>query len=139
MTYATPQDLIDRFGQDELVELTDRSRLGAIDAAVIARALADADAEIDGYLSGVCPLPLVSVPPRLVKIAADIARYQLYDRAVTDAIKARYDDAIKYLRLLAGGQVSLGLDAANQPVAEVGGVQFTASARVFNAATLSDY
>ncbi|OHD27424.1 MAG: hypothetical protein A2Y38_05625 [Spirochaetes bacterium GWB1_59_5] len=139
MTYATQQNMIDRFGLQELIELTDRENTGALDANVLAQALVDADAEINAYLSGRYTLPLTSVPPTLAKFAADIARYQLYDTRATDMIKARYDDAIKFFKLLANGSVSLGLNLVNQPVANVGGVQTNAAVRVFDASTLSDY
>lgn len=139
MTYATQQDMTDRFGEEELIELTDRANLGVIDATVLGRALADADAEINGYLASRYTLPLASVPPVLVAKASDMARYYLYDMRVTEAVKARYDDAVKYLQSLAKGLVSLGLDPLNVPVADAGGVQIQANGRVFDAAGLVDY
>jgi phage gp36-like protein len=139
MTYATTQDMIDRFGQQELAELTDRTNGAVIDATVLGKALADADAEINGYLASRYTLPLASVPPILTKFAADIARYQLYDVRVTEAVKARYDDAIKFMKDLARGLGSLGLDQVDEPVADAGGVQIQANVRVFCRARLEDY
>ena len=139
MTYATQQNMIARFGQEELTELTDRDNAGVIDATVLGQALADANTEIDSYLASVCTLPLTTVPPRLIKIAADIARYELYGARCTDQVRQRYTDAIAYLKLVVAGTVSLGLDALNQPVAEVGGVGMNAKTPVFNGDALSDY
>lgn len=139
MTYATQQDLLDRYGEQELIELTDRANLGVIDAAVLAQSLADADAEINAYLTGRYTLPLASVPPVLTRFAADIARYNLYDTRASEQVKARYDDAVKFFKALANGQVSLGLDPVSQPVADAGGVQFGAAAKVFGADALNDY
>jgi phage gp36-like protein len=139
MTYATQQDMIDRFGSTELIELTDRANLGSIDTTVLGRALADADAEINGYLASRYTLPLLSVPPVLVAKACDIARYYLYDVRVTEAVKARYDDAVSYMQSLAKGLVSLGLDPVNVPVVVAGGVQVQGGTRVFSADNLSDY
>lgn len=139
MTYATQQNMIDRFGSQDLIELTDRAQLGVIDATVLGQALADADAEINAYLTGRYTLPLASEPPVLVKFAADIAYYQLFDACVPERVEARYGNAIKFLRSLANGQVSLGLDPENLPVADVGGVQVSAPDRVFNADSLAGY
>lgn len=139
MTYATQQNMIDRFGEQELIELTDHADTGAINATVLGQALADADAEINAYLTSRYTLPLASVPPVLVKFAADVARYQLYDTRASEQVKARYDDAVKFFKMLASGSVSLGLDPVNQPVADVGGVQVNAAARVFNADSLGGY
>jgi phage gp36-like protein len=133
MTYATQQNMIDRFGSQELIELTDRSNTGAIDATVLGQALADANTEIDSYLFSVCTLPLATVPPRLIKIAADIARYELYGARCTDQVRARYTDAIAFLKAVVTGTASLGLDTTNQPVAEVGGVGMNAKQPVFAA------
>lgn len=139
MTYATQQNMIDRFGEQELIELTDHANTGAINATVLGQALADADAEINAYLVSRYALPLASVPPILVKFAADVARYQLYDTRATEMVKARYDDAVKFFKALSSGAVSLGLDPASQPVADVGGVQVSAPDRVFNADSMAGF
>ncbi len=146
MTYAIKQNLIDRYGSEELLQLTDRANTGLIDDTVIARALADADAEINGYLATHYTLPLAPVPAALEKLACDIARYRLYEDRVTEIVEKRYDDAIKFLQGVASGKVSLGIDAANaQPVA-TGGPSFSAGDRVFTkrrangtTGTLDDY
>ena len=64
MSYAAQSNLIERFGEAMLVALTDRAAVatGAVDAAVIARALIDTDAIIDGYLATRYLLPLSDVP-----------------------------------------------------------------------------
>lgn len=133
MTYASQQNMIDRFGSQELIELTDRLNTGAIDATVLGQALADANTEIDSYLLSVCVLPLVTVPPRLIKIAADIARYELYGARCTDQVRARYTDAIAFLKAVVTGTASLGLDASNQPSPQTGGVGMSAKPPVFAA------
>jgi phage gp36-like protein len=115
VTYATQQDLIDRFGEDELIQLTDRDipPSGEIDATAVARALADTDGRIDGFLASRYPLPLSSVPAEINRLACDIARYFLA-RLPTDEMRKRYDDATAWLTNVAKGQFSLGLDANQQ-------------------------
>ena len=56
MTYATLDLLTNRVGEAMLIALTDRGEVpfGVVDADVLARALADADAIIDGYLAARC-------------------------------------------------------------------------------------
>jgi phage gp36-like protein len=126
VTYATLTDLTERFGDTEVV-------------AVAERALADAGAEIDGYLVGRYRLPLPVVPRTLVGFACDIARYRLYDDRATEQVTKRYDDAAKFLRLVADGRISLGpaSDASTAPSA--GGAQISASPRVFDDDSLADY
>ena len=139
MTYATQADLEVRFKQQELIELTDEANLGVIDAAAIAVALADADAEINGYLAGRYSLPLSQTSPELVRLACDITRYKLFDTRATDQVKARYDDAIKKLRDVSGGKASLGIDQASQPVTVAGGATIGSGGRDFARAGRSSW
>ena len=110
MPYATQAQMTDRFGVDELIQLTDRDGLaGAIVVAVLNAALLDADEEIDSYLRGVRALPLVApIPERLVRVACDLARYHLYDDHAPEGVRTRYQDGIRWLRDVAGGKASLG-------------------------------
>lgn len=111
MSYCTRQNLIDRFGEQELIQLTDRDIVGVINDTVLNQAISDADAEINGYLTAY-PLPLATIPANLVRIACDVTRYYLYDVTVTEQVKDRYDSAIKYLMQVAKGLISLGPDSA---------------------------
>jgi phage gp36-like protein len=141
VSYATKQNMIDRFDQAELIQLTDKGlpATGAIVDAVLNSALADADAEIDGYLVGAYQLPLQSVPKNLTTIACDIARYKLYDDRATEHVRLRYEDAIKYLVRVGKGELSLGLDSANQPAPASSAPMVSGPARTFDADTLNDY
>lgn len=131
MPYCTQQDLVDRFGEDELIQLTDRANVGAIDQAVLDRAIADAGAEIDGYLAGRYALPLATVPTVLVRLACDITRYFLYDKAPPEQVAKRYDDAARFLRSVAKGEVALGADAAGVKAMPSDGAQMESGGRIF--------
>jgi len=117
MPYATLADLITRYGEEEIAQLTDRVGAGMPDAATALRALADADAEIDGYLAARYRLPLPTVPPLLSRIACDIARYRLWEDRASEEVRTRYEDARRLLESLAKGVVTLGLPA-NLPEAQ---------------------
>ena len=104
MTYATQADLETRFGTEELAQRTDRINGSVIDASVISRALADAEAEIDGYLAKRYQLPLATVPAVLGRIACDLARYYLYDDRVIEVVRKRYEDAVRLLKAMASSK-----------------------------------
>jgi len=138
MSYCTQTDLIERFGESEIRQLSDRHNVGDIDADVVARAIADADGEIDGYLGGRFTLPLANVPTVLVRVACDIARYYLYDDAVSEQVVRRYNDARDFLRSAGRGDISLGVDANgaapvsdNTATLESGGSVFNRSDKGF--------
>ncbi|HAF00387.1 MAG TPA: DUF1320 domain-containing protein [Methylophilaceae bacterium] len=140
MTYATQQDMVDRFGEREVIELTDRDNTGVIDVPLLVKFLQSADDEINGYLAARYTLPMTSAPLILTRLACDIARYQLCDIRATDLIKQRYDDAVKYLINVSKGVVSLGVDAGNQVEPVTGGtIKIVSNDRVFSNSTLSDY
>lgn len=118
MGYAAQQDLIDRFGGDELAQLSKRND-GQIDADAVARAIEDATVEIDSYLAVRYSLPLpLPVAPLLNRLCCDIARYRLYDQAVTDLVRTRYEDAVALLKRLSAGDVQLGMATAETPPAQ---------------------
>ena len=93
----TRQDLIDRFGEDELVLLTDREGRGVIDDEVLNRAIEDAEAETAAYIQA-AGLVLPSPPKVLVIKVCDIARYYLHDNGETHLVLDRYKQAIAWLR-----------------------------------------
>ena len=131
MAYCTKQNLIDRFGELELIQLTDRDNQGIIDDSIITQAIADADAEINGYLNRY-HLPLASVPSNLVRMACDIARYNLYDDAMVESVQVRYDSVIKYLGAVAKGLITLPPDTNGVVIEEqTGGAEFQSYAPVF--------
>ena len=93
----TRQDLIDRFGEGELVVLTDRDGRGVIDDEVLNRAIEDAEAETAAYIQA-AGLMLPSPPKVLVIKVCDIARYYLHDNGETQVVLDRYKQAIAWLR-----------------------------------------
>ena len=134
MSYCTQADLIVRFGAAEITQLSDRAGLGTLDSAIIAGAIADADAEIDGYLSGRYALPLANVPMVITRIACDITRYWLFGQDVTDLVKDRYDQAVSYLGQVAKGTIGLGPDATGaEPASQSGSSLIQSDSRGFSA------
>lgn len=128
MPYCTQSDLVTRFGQAELVQLTDTTGSGQIDAAVVSQAIADAEAEIDAYLTARYSLPLASVPANLERLACDIARYRLYADRPTDLVDIRYRDAIRYLEQVGRGVIAL----ASTPAPDTGGAVMSSDTPVFS-------
>lgn len=131
MAYATLTDMVSRFGEEQMVQLTDRSGSGVIDATVMDRAIGDACAVVDGYLAGRYPVPLVPAPAILVGYACDLARYNLFPDANLDdvnTVRIRQRDAIKFLELVGQGKLSLGLQP--EPTSD-NTVMFTPGQKVF--------
>lgn len=140
MTYATPTDLIERFGFEELAQRSNLADGLSIDEVVLGRALADADAEIDGYLATRYTLPLASTPAVLVRLSADLARYQLCRESVPDSVRQRYVDAVAVLRRLATGEVQLaGVTAVPAAGGAGNAVASRTAERLFGPGQLAGY
>lgn len=137
MSYATQQDLVDHYGEAEIIQLSDRADTGAINAAVVAEALTDASEEMDGYIGTRYALPLPTQPTALTRICADIARYRLY-QFPPDEVAQRYKDAVKFLENISKGSVTLGLPQAEQPES-AGEPQSSKPSRVFTRTSLTDF
>lgn len=93
----TQDDLIERFGAEEMAALSDHERGTTLNPAVIARAIADAEAEVASYLAPV-GLAHITPPKALVIKACDIARYYLHQDGAEGVVKERYEYALRWLK-----------------------------------------
>lgn len=130
MSYATAQDLVDRFGEPEMIQLTNvpGGDYEEVIEANAAPALADAGGTVDSYLRPRYRLPLATVPVRIKAVCCDIARFFLMhggQREPTKQATDAYDRAIAWLKDIAAGKADLGLDAAGDPAAEGAGARVT--------------
>ena len=159
MSYAAVSDLVSRYGAGELVQRTDRriprvvtaamletaaadgdlsgldnGQQAALDAVlvVLEQALTDATETVNGYVASRYPLPLTATPPVLVRMTCELARFNLYEDVCPDHIKTRSDAALKSLRDIADGRLSLGLAQAEANVASGGGVEFSPGSRLMD-------
>ncbi len=104
----------------------------------MARAIADADAMIDGYLATRYSLPVAEVPPILVPLAGAIVFYQLHTYAPDDKTKADYEQALKTLAKISDGMIKLPLATAGAEAAQTdaGGVRVNDRDRPFTEDTM---
>lgn len=142
MSYCTLDQLKDRYGEALLVELSFRGSTQPTepDAALFARAIADADALIDGYLKVRYSLPISGATPALLTdVGLKVAIYNAHANVVSEKIRADYQDALKLLDKIAQGTVKL--DAAGVEPASAGssGARLTDRDRPFTATNLKGY
>lgn len=118
MSYCTYSDLVNAFGENEVLQLSDRDRDGLPDNGVIEEAISFADSHIDGYLREQYAVPLANPPRNLVGMACDFARYRLYQDQPTDLVQSRYDVGCFWLKDVARGLVQLDVvDPTVAPIA----------------------
>lgn len=141
MTYVTQAQLETRFGTDLLIKRTDRTNTPktTIDTTVVAAAIADAEALVDGYLGKVYALPLSVVPPILTRVAGDVAIYYLMgDTAEKDGSWHRaYREAMAWLADVSKGIVSIDAEGITPAPQGGGAVRTSVADRVFTRDSLS--
>jgi len=122
MIYAAVADMLARFGQAELIELSDPDG-GAVCAERIQVKLDDAHATVDGWIGRRYQLPLAGcakpvstpgaepervAPAQLTRITCDLARFWLRDAAAEDSdVYRRYRAALADLQAIAEGRMLL--------------------------------
>jgi len=120
MTYATQDDLITRYGEQQLVELSDRGEelTGEIDAAIISDALISASALVDSYVGKRYRLPVSPVPLLLRNVCCTLAYFELHRGRYADETRVAYDDALRTLAQISNG--TMVLDVAGKEAASAG-------------------
>ena len=136
MAYASKQDMIDRYGAEELVGITDRTGANVIDDAVLSSALENATAEVnsEARLNGA-----ITVTDQLTSLTCAIARYHLTDPCA-ERVRKDYEDAITFLRRVADGRSTLAGQNAETPAAAGNDAPvFVSPQRQFTRDSLGDF
>jgi phage gp36-like protein len=112
-----------------------------VDEDVVTRAIADADAEIDSYCGVRYSVPFATVPEVIRKFSVDIAVYNLYARrkGAPDDRKARYDNAIRFLKDVAKNLASLGEDDPDSTPAGSNKPSISQNERLFTREKMSGF
>lgn len=122
MSYATENDLITRFGAQEITANADRDQDGEIDDTVIAAALADADNEINAVVGRRYLTPVTPVPEILLTIACDLARSRLFTSEVPEIVRDNVKAARALLKQVGDGELQLDAPAPAAASASAGEV-----------------
>lgn len=136
--YLSASAFVNRIGLDEAISLTDTTGAGRIETARLATALADAQAEVDGYLAAHYQTPLSTVPAQIATFVHDLALARLYRSEPPAGVIDRRDRARQQLRDLAKGLITLPGAAALTP-AETNDtpVLISTGTRLFSRSTLA--
>jgi phage gp36-like protein len=114
MSYASVDDMVQRFGAAEMIRAStpDGQPAVAVVAAPIQAALDSASAIIDGYLRGRYDVPLDVAPAEVNRACCMLARYDMMlggERAPSEQAKVTRDETVSWLRHVAEGKVLLDI------------------------------
>lgn len=141
MPYSTLSDILEQVDETTLTQITDDAGEGAVDEGVVERAVADADAEINGYCGRRYAVPFADVPAIVRKISVEIAIYNMFARRgrVPEIRRTRYEDAVAFLRDVSKGLVSLGEDDADGTPAATHTPEIESADRIFSRESLKGW
>jgi phage gp36-like protein len=130
MAYVSVADLVTRYGEGYVTASCDRDQDGAADTSALETALDEASARIDAFVGARYPVPVSPVPAVLASVCGDIGIYlaSTDPLALTDDKRARYEDALRFLRDIARGDATLGQEADPPPTTRV---LYSTNERVF--------
>lgn len=112
MAYCTVADLVARFGETEIAQLTDLEDRELVNEETVQAAITDAGGEIDSYIGGRYALPITDAVPDMLRAGCmDLARYRLYDDHPPEVVKERRANFVTWLNRVAMGHVQLALSA----------------------------
>ena len=141
--YCTQADILEQLQESDLIALTDDAGSGDADETVLARAIEDAEAEIDSYCGGNYTVPFSPIPKMIRKIAVDMTIYNLFSRrqGAPEDRKQRYDASVKFLVNVSKGLIALGTSEISAPVSDDSGPEAVTpdGGRIFTRDTLRGY
>lgn len=115
MTYATQQDLVDRYTEAQLLLVAaEANDATTLDATKIANAITAAEALVNLNVRARYAVPLNPVPDEIKSVVCALARYGLYESAtnIPDQVKAGRDNAMAVLASIRDGDSVLDCDPA---------------------------
>lgn len=121
----TVQEFVTRIGEKEALQLANAGTrdLPELDEARVIPHLAAASDLIGGYVRARYPLAMQYPPEALKGWCADIARWYLRGQGgptsdMAEVVKDRYDEAMKALRDVSAGRLTLDIDAPGASAGE---------------------
>jgi phage gp36-like protein len=141
MPYSTVAELTDRYSAQMLLDLSFRGDTEPTvpDTALFDRAIADADAQIDGYLKVRYQLPLASVPRLITDLSLRLSIYNAHGQAVSEKIMNDHREALRTLGLISKGEIKLDIAGIEPAGGGTQGVTTNEPERPITAKTMKGY
>jgi phage gp36-like protein len=119
ISYVTVDEFIDVVSVNEAVELSDLwdPLNNMVDTVRISNSLISASREVDSYIRHRYTTPIIPTPWELKRVVVVISRYRMSNLDRDSRIRLDYEDAVKWLRMVAQGQVGLDILSSDIPAA----------------------
>lgn len=120
MTYASLEDLVERAGEIEILQIADRDGDGVADPDVIDAALVHADNIVNSHVAHRYTVPFVQTPDLVRTWSTSIARYYLHRDGAPDHVRDDHKEALAALKDVSHKRISLPVPSGDLPEAAQG-------------------
>lgn len=141
MAYCDLNDILGQMDEADVIRHTDDADTGSVNMDPVNKAIAGADALINGHISARYNVPLSPVPEIITSLAVDIAIYKISSRrgGAPEDVRKKFEDAIKFLDKVSAGKAFIP-GAASAPTATSNdAVQITSDPRLFTRSTMRGF
>jgi len=144
MPYASLTLILERLDEQTVITLTDDIAADVVGQDAIARAIADADTEIDSSIGKRYATPVDPAPPLLTRLCLDLAIEILYGRRphveTPEAVVRAAKNARILLANIAANKADIpGIQEVDLSGTGTSGASFSAEDRIFTRATLRGF
>ena len=136
--YVTPAELVTKYSYDDVLLLTDTHKIGRIDVDRVGQVLLAATATADSYAAKRYVTPLSPVPEVIKAAVLKMAFFELHTAHVPEAVEKANAAALKTLRDLSQGIITLG-GVSEVSSSSDNAPAFVSPDRVFSRDTLEGY
>jgi phage gp36-like protein len=126
--YCTLEDIKGSVPKERLIEITDDlnpTSTGDVVRWIVDKKIGEASDIINAYIGKRFRLPLPFTPSVIKSICVNITISLLYSRVtamdIPEGIKLRYDEAVSFLKRIASGDMSLGIDEKEEGAVQESG------------------
>ncbi len=141
MAYCTKDDIEKSYDSNIIPELTDDDDGASTNNEIVTAAIARADAEINATLDGYLTVPFTTVPDMIKYISVDLAYFHLYKRRfnaeVPEWLRNNVNDARGMLAQIAAGELTVNADEQDSGAKMV--TNKTSDDRMFTSEKLDAY
>lgn len=134
MAYAVQADLVPlRMTQKELLQLTDDTNTGEINASIVSAVLEEASGKVDSYCRNRYVTPL-QASDSVKGLTLDIATWLLFSRRrnikMAETVDSRYQAAMQFLKDISAGKAQLDQPTGDPPQASSAGPVIASSRQI---------
>jgi len=141
MAYCDLNDILGQMDEADVIRYTDDAGTGSVNTDAVNKAIAGADAIINGHISARYNVPLSPVPAIITTLAVDIAGYKIGSRrgSAPEDVRKKFEDAVRFLDKVSSGKAFIPGATSAPASASNDAVKITSDTRLFTRSSMGGF